>query len=207
MGFSPLKHREIPLTVHQKHGNYNDLSVAVWPHKPSCKHTNMVTPVLMHNSWAVLFFSSFPRQMSRQTLHINRNLTRGLFPPDPVPAAPIKTIPPQYNDCTHYTNTTPCQILCVWGGGGGGGDIFTLRKIKMPALVNSRNHVLCIAGAIYRLNISRWSTILSHTEYAALKCHRWEARDRNPPPPPAPNILYANMVPYPSPNQPRCCFH
>lgn len=62
----------------------------------------------------------------------------------------------------------------------------------MPALVNRRNHLLCIAEAIYRLNISRWSTILSHTEYAALKCHRCEARDRPPPP------IFCMQIWYPS---------
>lgn len=67
----------------------------------------------------------------------------------------------------------------------------------MPALVNSRNHVLCIAGAIYRLNISRWSTILSHTEYAALKCHRCEARDRNTSPPPA-LLIFCMQIWYPT---------
>lgn len=102
--------------------------------------------------------SSFPRQMSRQTLHINRNLTQGLFHQprcQQLLSKQYTTI--QWLHTLHKHNTLPDL---------GGRRHIQMRKIKMPAVVNRLNNLQCLAEAIYRLNISHWPTILACYSYS-----------------------------------------
>lgn len=107
------------------------------------------SPVAQFLCSAIL--SSFPRQMSRQTLHINRNLLRGLFHQPPGANSSYQnTI--QWLHTLHKHNTARS-----WRGGGG--HIRIREKIQMPALVNRLTNLRCSAEVIYSLKTSHWPTM------------------------------------------------
>lgn len=112
----------------------NDIHSALWP--PEQHQPGTGGPVAL---WPCSYSCMFPRQMPRQTLHINRNLLWGLFSP-PTPAL----VPPAYQNTIArlHTNTTRGDLVEE--------DIFWLRN-KRPQLRYKMTNLLCLAKIIWRL--------------------------------------------------------